>query len=62
MQTVDLLINKLISWVDIAISFITSMFGSYSAKYSQLLVYGLLIFLVAKMLKIKVDVGVGKGK
>jgi hypothetical protein len=46
------IINKGMEWID-------RLFGNfegYSSSYSQLLVYGLLIFLVSKMLKIKIDV------
>jgi hypothetical protein len=56
MQMVNALIEKLISWVDA----IFGWFGFYSNKYSQLLVYGLLLFIAAKIFKVKANVNVGK--
>jgi hypothetical protein len=45
------IINKMVAWVDEIFGF----FGIYTSKYSELLVYGLLIFLASKIFKIKVN-------
>lgn len=53
MQLLEKLTNKAIEWVDAAIAF----FGLYTTKYSKYLVYGLLIFLAAKIFKVKINLG-----
>lgn len=58
MQFVSDLISKITGWID-------HLFGwgdTYTAGYSKLLVYGLLIFLLSKMLKIKLNINSGGGK
>ncbi len=49
------LITKITGWIDRVFGF-----GDYyTAGYSKYLVYGLLIFLLSKMLKVKVDYKTG---
>ena len=52
-------LNGLISWIQAKIDQLFSYFGFYTQNYSKLLVYGLLTFILAKMLKVKVDVKTG---
>jgi hypothetical protein len=57
--TIDGLVGKATGWVDKLFEF----FGVYTAKYSKYLVYGLIIFLLGKMLKIKFNIDTSrKGK
>ena len=56
MEMVTGIIDKMTGWVDNLFKF----FSVYTAGYSKLLVYALLIFVGAKMLKVKLDVNVGK--
>lgn len=49
------LVNKMTGWVD-------RLFGFgdfYSAGYSKLIVYGVLLFVLSKILKVKVDYKTG---
>jgi hypothetical protein len=57
-EFVNNLVNKVTGWIDN----LFNSFGFYTQGYSQYLVYGLLIFLLSKMLKVKLDVNVGKKK
>jgi hypothetical protein len=57
-EWVKSIVNKMVGWVDR----IFQNFEGYSSGYSELLVYGLLIYLVGKMLKIKLNVNTGTSK
>jgi hypothetical protein len=52
MDAVNQLIEKLISWVDKIFGY----FDFYSANYSKFIVYGGLLFIAAKIFKIKLDI------
>lgn len=51
MEYFQALIGKLTGWIDR----LFANFEGYSSKYSEFFVYGLLIFLLGKMLKIKIN-------
>jgi hypothetical protein len=53
-------VTNLVSWIKDKIDMLFTFFGSYSSKYSQLLVYGLLIFLASKIFKVKLNLNTGK--
>lgn len=53
MDVVNGVLDKVTQWIDTGFSW----FGFYSNGYSKYLVYGLLIFLLSKMLKINWKVG-----
>lgn len=55
MQMVNALIAKIISWVD----HLFNWGDQYTPAYSKLLVYGLLIFLTSKVLKVKWNLNTG---
>lgn len=46
---IDNLTNKIISWID-------QMF-SFAGKYSNLLIYGVVAMMIAKMMKVKLNIG-----
>lgn len=50
------LIDKLTGWVDKGFEF----FGLYTSKYSKYLVYALLLFVLSKVLKIKLNLDTGR--
>lgn len=52
----SVLVDKFISWVDRLFDF----FGVYTANYSKYLVYALLLFVGAKIFKVKLDFKTGK--
>jgi len=58
MEMVDYLVKKITGWIDSLFYY----FGSYSNSYSKFFVYGLLIYLLSKLLKVKVDVKTEGGK
>lgn len=58
METVDLIINKVIGWIDQLFGF----FGFYSERYSQLFMWALVLFVGAKVFKIKLGTSVNLGK
>jgi hypothetical protein len=49
MNYVDTLISKMISWVDYGVSFVK--------QYSNLIVYGVVAMMVAKLMKINLKIG-----
>lgn len=49
----------IVDWGKEKIDQVFGFFGFYSSNYSKLLVYGLLLFIVAKMLRVKLDWKVG---
>lgn len=49
-----------VDWMKAKVDQVFGFFGFYSQNYSKPLVYGLLIFVGAKMLKVKLDWKVGK--
>lgn len=51
MELVNILVNKISSWIDN----IFSLFGFYSERYSKLIVFGFLFVAAAKVFKIKLD-------
>lgn len=51
----------LVAWVQGKIDKLFEYFGFYSANYSKLLVYAFLLFVAAKIFKVKLDWKVGKG-
>jgi hypothetical protein len=55
MAWVQTLINKIISWID----HLFNWGDQYTPAYSKLLVYGLLIFLTSKVLKVKWNLNTG---
>lgn len=55
------LLNKLMNWMMAKIDQLIGFFGFYTQNYSRLLVYGLLILLVSKMFKSKVNVNANVG-
>lgn len=48
MELINVMVNKLISWVDN----LFRLFGFYSERYSGLIVWGFIIAIVGKMLKL----------
>jgi hypothetical protein len=53
-------LTGIVDWIKSKIDQLFSFFGVYTTKYSELLVYALLIFLASKILKVKLNVGGGK--
>lgn len=49
MELINVMINKLVSWIDN----LFSLFGFYSERYSGLLVWGFVAIMFAKIFKIK---------
>lgn len=49
----------IIDWMKTKVDEVFGFFGFYSQNYSKLLVYGLLLFIAAKIFRIKLDWKVG---
>jgi hypothetical protein len=62
MDLVNVLIAKIIEWVDKLIKFFTESFGLYTTQYSKYIMYGILIFLLSKIFKIKWNLNLGGKK
>lgn len=53
------MVQNLLDWLQGIVDKIIEYFGYYTNNYSKYLVYALLLFIVSKMLKLKVDVKTG---
>lgn len=52
--------QQLIDWLQKMVEKVFGFFGFYTENYSKYLVWGLLLFIASKILKLKVDVKAGK--
>lgn len=58
MESINNLLEKLISWVDELLG----LFTSYSSNYAKYFVYALLLFVASKIFKVKVNLDTGGKK
>jgi hypothetical protein len=58
MGAIDGLVGKVTGWIDKVFEF----FGLYTSKYSKYIVYIVGGLVLAKMLKVKINLDTGKGK
>lgn len=54
------MVQDLLDWIQEKVDALFGYFGFYTENYSKWLVWGLILWIVSSMLKLKVDVKTGK--